>query len=118
MIFLGLLTTHILVVLFVKWKTSIVFVNEYNWLDKCIHSIENTNIPHNAQEWDTAKGNANEHKKRMKANLKENVAMIWIKAFFNLMLHMPICYLGKYTFFKIMQFVPNSINFLTKYDFS
>ena len=89
---------HILVVMFFKWKTSNTFVNKFNCLDKLIHSIENTNVPHNAEEWDTGKGDAAEHKKRMKANLKEVVAMIWIRTFFNLTLVLPMCFLGKYKF--------------------
>ena len=100
-IFLIVLAIHILAIFISKWKTSNIFVNNLNFLDKFMHCVENTNIASNVQEWDDGKGDALAHKKRMEANLKETVIVIWIKTFFNIVLLMPICYLGKYkTFFK------------------
>jgi hypothetical protein len=77
-----------------KWNTSDHFANKFSFIEKLIHCIENTNVPYNVQEWDTEKGGALEHKKRMEYNLKEIVAVIWIKTFFNILLHLPIFHLG------------------------
>ena len=98
-IFLVLLAIHILAIFILKRKTSNIFVNNLNFLDKFIHCVENTNIASNVREWDDGKGDALAHKKRMEANLKETVIVIWIKTFFNIVLLMPICYLGKYIYF-------------------
>ena len=98
-IFLVLLAIQILAIFISKRNTSNIFANNLNFLDKFIHCVENTNIASNVQEWDDGKGDALEHKKRMEANLKETVIIIWIKTFFNIVLLMPICYLGKYKVF-------------------
>jgi hypothetical protein len=96
LIFLAILAFHILVIFLIKSNISTIFSKEFNCLDKLIHCLENSNIPHNVQEWDTGKGNAEEHKLRMKANLKETISMILVKAVFNLILLLPICYLGMF----------------------
>ena len=83
-----------LAVFIAKWNTSDHFSNKFSFIEKLIHCIENTNVPYNVQEWDTEKGDALEHKKRMKSNLKEIVAVIWIKTFFNVLLHLPTFHLG------------------------
>ena len=93
-IYLAILAFHILVVFLIKINISTIFAKEFNCLEKLIHCLENSNIPHNVQEWDTGKGNAKEHKLRMKANLKETILMILVNMFFNLVLLVPICHLG------------------------
>ena len=93
-IYLAILAFHILVVFLIKINISTIFNKEFNCLEKLIHCLENSNIPHNVQEWDTGKGNAKEHKLRMKANLKETFLMILVNTVFNLVLLVPICYLG------------------------
>ena len=98
-IFLVLLAIQILAIFISKWNTSNIFVNNLNFLDKFIHCVENTNIASNVQEWDDGKGDALERKKRLESNLKETVIIIWIKTFFNIVLLMPICYLGEYKTF-------------------
>ena len=93
-IYLAILAFHILVVFLIKMNISTIFAKEFNCLEKLIHCLENSNIPHNVQEWDTGKGNAKEHKLRMKANLKETILMILVNTVFNLVLLVPICHLG------------------------
>ena len=68
----------------------------FNLLEKIIHCMENTNIVHNAKEWDDGKGDAVAHGRRMQSNWKENVVTIIIKAFFNIGLLLPLCYLGDF----------------------
>ena len=96
LIFLAILAFHILIIFLIKMNISTIFSKEFNCLEKLIHCLENSNIPHNVQEWDTGKGNAEVHKLRMKANLKETISMILVKAVFNLILILPICYLGMF----------------------
>ena len=93
-IYLAILAFHILVVFLIKMNISTIFAKEFNCLEKLIHCLENSNIPHNVQEWDTGKGNAKEHMLRMKANLKETILMILVNTVFNLVLLVPICHLG------------------------
>ena len=93
-IYLAILAFHILVIFLIKMNISTIFAKEFNCLEKLIHCLENSNIPHNVQEWDTGKGNAKEHKLRMKANLKETILMILVNTVFNLVLLVPICHLG------------------------
>ena len=94
-LFIVNLILHSLCVFVTKHGLSVHFRNGLNFLEKVIHCLENTNIPYNSQEWDDAKGNAKEHKKRMEANLKEIKAVIVIKAIFNLSLLTPMIFLGK-----------------------
>ena len=94
-IFVVLLCLHIFMNFIAKYNLSEHFVTNLNLFEKLIHCLENTNIAYNAQEWDDAGGNAEDHKKRMRRNLKEVVVIIWIKTLFNLILLMPMCYLGK-----------------------
>ena len=58
-----------LAVFIAKWYTSDHFANKFSFIEKLIHCIENTNVPFNVQEWDTEKGDAVEHEKRMTSNL-------------------------------------------------
>ena len=69
--------------------------NKLNLLEKIIHCLENTNIPYNVKEWDDDKGNADEHRKRMRSNWFEVLSVIILKSFFNLFLILPFAYLGK-----------------------
>ena len=100
LIFLALLAFQILVIFFIKFNISTIFEKEFNCLEKIIHCLENSNIPHNIEEWDTRKGNAKEHKLRMKANLIETITMILVNTVFNLVLLAPICYLGMFLLLK------------------
>ena len=63
-------------------------------LDKFIHSLENTNVPFNCQEWDDGQGDAEEHRRRMRLNWREGLVIIVINAVFNTSLLIPLCYLG------------------------
>ena len=58
-------------------------------------------IVHNAKEWDDGKGDAVAHGRRMQSNWKENVVTIIIKALFNIVLLLPLCYLGDFKIFRI-----------------
>ena len=95
MIFLANTGIQVLAIFIAKSILSKVFWHEFNFLEKVIHCIENSNIPYNAKEWDDGKGNANEHKKRMRSNWCEVFAVIIINAIFNLLLLTPLIYLGK-----------------------
>ena len=97
MIFIGILAIHLIVNFVAKHQLSIHFKTEFDWLEKFIHCIENTNIPFNALEWDDAKGDAEAHRKRMRSNFEEVACIIFIKTIFNLVLQLPLSYLGKYT---------------------
>lgn len=95
-IFILHLSIHIVIIFVAKYHLSTFFKEKFNFIEKVIHCIENTNIPYNAQEWDDAKGNAKEHRVRMLANLKEVRVVIAIKMIMNTILLIPLAYLGKY----------------------
>ena len=99
-IFFAHVAIHTRVIFFAKCKLSYVFKHGLNLLDKIIHSLENTNLLFNCQEWDDGNGNAEEHRRRMRSNLKEGVVIIIIDAVFNSSLLSPLYYLG----------IPSSIN--------
>ena len=71
-------------------------MNEFNWLEKIIHCIENLNIPYNSKEWDDDKDSARRHRLRMELNWKEVRIVIVIKTFFNLLLLLPMAHLGNH----------------------
>ena len=95
-LFIGIVFIHVLTIFVVKSLISEDFRNHFNLLEKIIHCMENTNIVHNAKEWDDGKGDALAHGRRMQSNWKENVVTIIIKAFFNIVLLLPLCYLGDF----------------------
>ena len=94
LLFVGQLALHITLVYLAKNILSTHFRLHFNGLEQFIHCLENTNIPYNTQEWDDAKGNAIKHRKRMVANWKEIMAVNVIKSIFNIVLLLPIFYLG------------------------
>ena len=96
MIFLGQLCIHILLNFMAKYWLSDHFRLKFNFLEKIIHSMENSNVPTSCLEWDDADGDNQEHIKRMKANYKEVLIVTIIKTAFNLLLLLPIIYLGKF----------------------
>ena len=65
------------------------------FLEKTIHAIENINIPFNCQEWDSAKGDAEAHKTRMKTNETEVKVVMAVNFGFNCLLLSPVGILGK-----------------------
>ena len=85
---------HTFVIFFAKYKLSHLFKYGFNLLDKFIHSLENTNLPFNCREWDDGKGDAEEHRRRMRLNWKEGLVTIIINAVFNTSLLVPLYYLG------------------------
>ena len=95
-IFFGHVGIHAISLFIAKYLLSIDFRKHFNWLDKIIHSLENTNIPYNAREWDDGKGDAEEHRNRMVENWFEVGVVIIINFVFNGVLLIPLCYLGKY----------------------
>ena len=95
-IFFAHVAFHSIVILVAKYKLSLVFKYDFNLLDKFIHSLENTNLPFNCQEWDDCKGDAEEHRRRMRLNWKEGLVIIVINAVFNTSLLVPLYYLGIY----------------------
>ena len=95
-LFLTHVFLHIIIIYIAKYKLSKFFREKFNFIEKVIHCIENTNIPYNAQEWDDGKGNAKQHRLRMLANLKEVRIVIAIKTIMNTILLMPLAYLGNF----------------------
>ena len=93
-IFFAHVAIHSIVIFIAKYKLSNVFKYGFNLLDKFIHSLENTNLPFNCCEWDDGKGDAEEHRRRMRLNWKEGVVIIIINAVFNSSLLVPLYYLG------------------------
>ena len=85
---------HSILIFFAKYKLSYVFKYGFNLLDKFIHALENTNLPFNCREWDDGTGDAEDHKRRMRLNWKEGLAIIIINAVFNYSLLVPLYYLG------------------------
>ena len=95
-LFLTHLFLHIIIIYIAKYRLSKFFREKFNFIEKVIHCIENTNIPYNAQEWDDGKGDARRHRLRMAANLKEVYIVIAIKTVMNAILLIPLAYLGMY----------------------
>ena len=93
-IFFAHLAIHSIFIFIAKSKLSHTFKYDFNLLDKFIHSLENTNLPFNCQEWDDGMGDAEEHRRRMRLNWKEGLIIIIINATFNSLLLVPLCYLG------------------------
>ena len=93
LIFCAILSLQTVTMWIVKWKKSHAF-SSMNILEQMIHCVENTNLPYNAEEWDTAKGDALEHRGRMEANRKEGFAVILCNFIWNTLLLYPLCILG------------------------
>ena len=93
-IFIAHVMIHSIVIFIAKYMLSHAFKYDFNLLDKFIHSLENTNLPFNCQEWDDGKGDAEEHRRRMRLNWKEGLVTIIINAIFNFSLLGPFYYLG------------------------
>ena len=86
---------HMLVIFVAKTKLSLSFKDSFNVLEKFIHCLENSNLPYNAKEWDDGKGDAQAHKDRMQSNWFEVLAIILINGIFNLLLLLPLFFLGE-----------------------
>ena len=66
-----------------------------NILEKFIHCLESSNLPYNVQEWDTPRhGSAEDHIKRMKANMLEGMVLIGVNLVFKLIMLVPNFVLG------------------------
>ena len=78
----GHLTVNVLAIFVFKHVLSKNNWMELNLLEKIIHCLENTNIPYNVKEWDDGKGNADEHRKRMRSNWFEVLSVIILKSVF------------------------------------
>ena len=96
LIFFASIGVQMLVICFEKCYLSKVFWHEFNLFEKFIHSLENSNIPYNAKEWDDGKGDAEDHKERMRSNWFEVLVIIIINGIFNLALLTPLIYLGNF----------------------
>ena len=77
-----------------KNKKSKSFI-QMNLVEKLIHALENIFIPYNAEEWDSGKGNSNDHEQRMKENISEMGALMRTNFFVNCILMTPMFILGK-----------------------
>ena len=74
------------------WSKSF---QKMNLVEKLIHVLENIFIPYNTEEWDSAKGNSNDHEQRMKENSSEMSALMKTNFFVNCILMAPMFILGK-----------------------
>ena len=97
--FFLLIGCHALCIFVAKCMLSQAFRNGFNFLEKIIHSLENTNIPYNSKEWDDAEGDAQEHRTRMRSNWHEVLVVIIINFVFNILHTSSLFYLGKTLFF-------------------
>ena len=95
-IFFASIVIQMLVIFIAKSLLSKVFWNKFNFLEKLIHCLENSNIPYNSKEWDDGKGDAKEHERRMKSNWFEVLAVMIINGVFNSLLLSSLGYLGNY----------------------
>ena len=92
MFFWILIAFHIIIIYQIKkWNLSF---QKLTWLEKIIHAMENVLTSANTNEWDSGKGNSNEHKLRMLANENEMSALIVVSTVFNCLLMAPMCILG------------------------
>ena len=93
-IFLGLFVSQILAIFLVKLKLTENFSN-FNIFEKIIHSIENSNLAYNVEEWDSPRnGDAVAHIERMKSNRVEGLVMIMVNFIFKLIMLSPLYILG------------------------
>ena len=100
MFFWIIVAFHIIIIYQIKkWNLSF---QKLTWLEKIIHSMENVLISANTNEWDSGKGNSNEHKSRMLANQKEMSTLILVNTIFNYFLMAPMCILGNANLFWIL----------------
>ena len=77
-----------------KLKFSVSF-GKHTFFEQMIHTIENSHIPFNMEEWDIARGDARAHKERMICNRKEVLVIIFINFFYDGILLIPLFILGK-----------------------
>ena len=112
LIFFAHVLLHMMMIFISKWMLSQVFKYGFNFLDKIIHSLENTNLPFNTREWDDGEGDADEHGRRMNQNWKEGFATIIINAVFNSSLLIPLYYLGKNKYFILHDHISIMLSFI------
>ena len=95
-IFVGILVTQTIVIFLVKLKLANKNFSKLNILEKIIHSVENSNLAYNVEEWDSPRnGNAVAHIERMKSNQLEGLVFILVNMLFKLMMLCPLYILGK-----------------------
>ena len=97
-IFVGILVTQTIVIFLVKLKLANKNFSKFNILEKIIHSVENSNLAFNVEEWDSPRnGNAVTHIERMKSNQLEGLVLILVNMLFKLMMLCPLYILGKWS---------------------
>ena len=70
LIFWGILTIQSIIILITKQSWSLEF-KHLNWLEKVLHSVENSHFPFPIHDWDHGKGNCDDHFNRMRRNQTE-----------------------------------------------
>ena len=95
LIFFATIGIHLTVIYVAKAVLCKSLWKKLNFLERIIHSLENTNIAYNIKEWDDGEGDAKEHKRRMQSNWYEVLQVIIINGIFNLLHLVPLCYLSK-----------------------
>ena len=93
-IFLILFLINAAIISHIKYLFSIPF-KRYTFLERAIHALENVLLPYNSMEWDSEKGNPEEHKKRMETNRDEMYGLVIVNFIFNCILMVPMCILSK-----------------------
>ena len=92
-IFIAISVFHVMIICLVKCCFAKGFW-KFNLLEKFIHCLESSHLPYNAEEWDSPKGNAIAHIKRMKANQLEGFLLILTNLVFKLGMISPLYVLG------------------------
>ena len=92
-IFIAISVFHVMIICLVKCCFAKGFW-KFNLLEKFIHCLESSHLPYNAEEWDSPKGNAIAHIKRMKANQLEGFLLILTNLVFKLGMLCPLYVLG------------------------
>ena len=77
-----------------KWCKSTF--NKKTFIDRIIHSMENVLIVSNTEEWDSEKGDPEEHKQRLKTNKNEMNRLMIMNFIFNCIYLTPLIFLGRY----------------------
>ena len=91
-IFFCVLTLQTIVIFVVKSFWSFHF-KSLNFLEKLLHSIENTHFPFPVHDWDHEQGSSKDHFYRMTRNRTETLIITMINLGFNLLLLFPMAIL-------------------------
>ena len=87
-----------LIIYFVKKYSNPKPFDRLDWLNKIIHSMENSQIPSPMEDFEELPGSVNQHIERSQNILKEMGLTILANCFYHLIMLIPIFILCKFTF--------------------